>query len=61
MKAADEYNDIPVLYCRNCLSLKIVEDEVSGDYCPECGCANIGEAHIEDWLKLYKEKYGTNF
>jgi hypothetical protein len=49
------------LYCKNCLSLRIIEDDVAGDYCPDCGCADIGEMHIEDWLKLYKEKYGTNF
>jgi len=61
MKDTEEFNDIPVLYCKNCLSLKVIEDEVSGDYCPECGCADIGEAHIEEWLALYKEKYGTNF
>lgn len=61
MKSNDEYNDIPVLYCRNCLSLRIISDDVMGDYCPDCGCADIGLLHIEDWLHLYKEKYGTDF
>lgn len=50
------YNDIPVYYCRKCLSLLIKQDSVYGDYCPECGGFDIGQAHIEDWLKLTNKK-----
>jgi len=52
-----EYDDIPVLYCSRCLSLKIMEDDVMGDYCPECGSTDIQEANIEDWIKLYEKQY----
>ena len=54
--AKEEYNDIPVLYCGRCLSLRVMNDEVMGDYCPDCGSTDIREAHIEEWEKLVKEK-----
>ena len=57
----EEYNDIPVLYCKRCLSLLIMEDEYIGDYCPKCGSTDIGETHIEEWEKLYKKMYNKNF
>lgn len=57
-----KYNSIPVFYCKNCLSLRIrgIEDEDS-DYCDECGSTDIGTMLIEDWEKLYEEKYGYKF
>lgn len=48
------YNDIPVYFCRKCLSLLIKHDSMYGDYCPECGSLDIGQAHIEDYLILKK-------
>lgn len=51
-----EYNDVPVLYCRECMSLKIMS--VDGmDYCDKCGSTNIGETHIGEWEKMYADKY----
>lgn len=51
-----EYNSIPVLYCSDCLSLKI--RLVDGmDYCDECGSTNIKETDIFDWEKMYVNKY----
>ena len=54
---ADEYNDIPVLYCKHCLSLLVKNDEFVGDYCAECGSTDIEETHIENWEILYQKKY----
>lgn len=56
----NDYNKIPVLYCKNCLSLRIrnipqVEDS---DYCDDCGSTDIEEISIEEWETLYKQKYG---
>lgn len=50
-----EYDDIPVLYCKKCLSLCILSDDEYGDYCKHCGSTDIGEATIEEWETLYNE------
>lgn len=57
----DDFNDIPVLYCKRCLSLLIGGDEFLGDYCMDCGCTDIGKAHIEEWEVLYAQKYKKKF
>lgn len=54
-------NEEPVYYCKRCLSLgiksiKCVTKDV--DYCIDCGSADIGQADIETWNKMYEEKYG---
>lgn len=59
----NDYNKIPVLYCKHCLSLNIrsisaIEDS---DYCDDCGATDIGECSIEEWESLYKEKYGHTY
>lgn len=56
----EEYNSIPVFYCKKCLSLKImnlvgIEDF---DYCDDCGSTDIEQTDIETWRGLYKGKYG---
>lgn len=61
--STEEYNSIPVLYCKKCLSLKVmnlvgIEDF---DYCDECGATDIGETDIETWRKLHKERYGFDY
>lgn len=55
-----EYNKEPVHYCTNCLSLKIVRED-DFDYCDECGSVEIAQASIEDWDKMYKEKYNKSY
>lgn len=56
----EEYNDEPVYYCKQCLSLKI--KVVGGfDFCDECGDTDIATAHIEEWEKLYEARYGHKF
>lgn len=63
MDKSEEYNDIPVHYCKGCLSLKIktVVEGLNLDYCDECGCTDTEQAHIEEWEKLYRERYGFDF
>lgn len=63
MDNLEEYNNIPVHYCKGCLSLKIktVTTGLSLDYCDDCGCTNTGQTHIEEWKRLYRERYGFDY
>lgn len=66
----EEYNEIPVIYCKSCLSLHIenflsnrLEDEYEGkiheyDYCKDCGSTDLGVCTIKEYQKLYIERYG---
>lgn len=56
----NEYNNEPVAYCSECLSLRIRTVEGT-DYCDLCGCTEIKEANIFDWEKEYEAKYGKKF
>lgn len=55
------YNDIPVHYCAECLSLKVRVYNEDMDYCEECGSTDIKEAHISEWETKYEEKYKQNY
>lgn len=55
-----KYNDEPVHYCTECLSLKILTLD-GEDYCDSCGCTHIKTTHIVDWEKLYESKYNKKF
>lgn len=52
----EEYDSIPVFYCRRCRSLLILSDPEAGDYCAECGSTDIGSALIGNYLKLVDSK-----
>lgn len=28
------------------------------DYCDDCNSTNIEQCHIEEWEKMYQERYG---
>lgn len=56
-----EFDDEPVFYCKNCLSLRIKNVGGILDYCDECGSTDISLVNIHTWEKLYKKRYGTNF
>lgn len=59
----DKYNDIPVLYCKNCLSLNIknINSESDIDFCDKCGSTDIEQCHIEKWRSLYIKMYGKDY
>lgn len=61
--STEEYNSIPVFYCKKCLSLKVMNlvGMEDFDYCDECGSPDIGETDIETWRNLYKERYGFDY
>ena len=59
-----KWDDEPVLFCRNCLSLKILNTSNEGegvDYCDECGSTLIGSTDIDKWKKLYRQKYNKDY
>lgn len=56
----DEYNAEPVVYCADCLSLKILTVE-GIDYCDKCGSTCTKEANIFDWEKMYAAKYEGSY
>lgn len=60
MDKKQEYNDIPVYFCGQCLSLRIksIDDY---DYCVDCGNTNIKIDHIDNWLEKYEYKYDEQF
>lgn len=57
------YNDEPIYYCKSCLSLRVKTVRVNSnlDYCDECGSTDIEQAHIEEWQRLHKERYGIDY
>lgn len=59
----EEYNNEPVQYCADCLSLRVRAIAGMSDacYCDECGCTNIQETTIDKWEAMYKEKKGFSF
>lgn len=59
----EEYNSLPVFYCKHCLSLKIrdVPYMEDSDYCDDCSSTDIGQCNIEEWEELYKNKYGFKY
>lgn len=57
----NDYDSEPVVYCANCLSLKIRYNEtLDMDYC-DCGCTDIRQCLPEEWERLYEKKYGRKY
>lgn len=54
----DEYNSVPVFYCKTCGSLNIKSLTDVIDYCETCGSSDIGETDIASWEQIYKEING---
>lgn len=58
-----DYNNIPVLYCKHCLSIRVRDIPMmeNSDFCDKCGSTDIGETTIENWEELYKSRYGHKY
>lgn len=67
----NQYDEIPIIYCQHCLSLKIKSfmsdvskySEKEGtiddyDYCDGCGSTDLITCNIKEYQELYKNKYG---
>lgn len=61
MLTTEDYNSVPVYFCKNCLSLKIRVLGEYSEYCDECGSTDIETTDIESWRKMYRDKYGRDF
>lgn len=62
-KSPSEYDNIPVFYCKTCLSLKVIRVAGMDDaaFCDDCSSTDIGECSIEEWRAMYKERYGFDY
>lgn len=55
-KIKEEYNDVPVEYCSQCLSLGIIDIDEDNCYCVSCGSTKEPlMCHFEEWLELVKD------
>lgn len=61
MMMDNDYNEIPVFYCKDCLSLKIINISQEDCYCEECGSTNIEQTTIKNWEELYQKQFGYKF
>lgn len=57
----EQYNEIPVLYCKQCLSLKIMQVYGTIDYCDNCGSTDVEETDINSWEQKYIETNGEPY
>lgn len=63
MSNSNKYDNEPIHYCENCLSIKIKEIGNNTNYyaCLDCGCTDLEEDDMDEWVKLYTERYGKAF
>ena len=63
MEEKQNYNEEPVFYCKGCLSLKIrnIPSMEDSEFCDECSSTDIGQCSIEEWEKMYTERYGHRY
>lgn len=60
----NDYDDEPVYYCTQCLSLNIrsVPEMPGHYYCGECGASDeTGETDIDTWKEMYRKMHGRDF
>ena len=55
-----QYNEEPVHYCKQCLSLA-VKTVAEYDFCNVCGSTEIEKTNIFIWETKYENKYGIKF
>lgn len=57
----EEYNNEPIEYCSNCLSLSIIQEEEDFPaYCKDCNSCQFSECPIEVWEEKFYGRYLTN-
>lgn len=52
------YNNVPVAYCEECMSLRIRFTSDETDFCDNCGGVHISYVTIDEWKELFNNKYG---
>jgi hypothetical protein len=62
LKLKPEYDDEPIFYCKDCLSLRVRDaGSLNLLYCEDCSNTDIGETTIDKWVQMYEDKYGFNY
>lgn len=61
MEEKVDYNEEPVYYCKQCLSLRILSIDNDTCYCDDCGTTDIGSSSIYDWESQYINKFGHKY
>lgn len=56
----EEYNSLPVFYCKECLSLNI-KTVADTEFCDDCSSTDIGQCSISEWEELYKQRFGHKY
>lgn len=57
----EDYNNIPVHYCKGCLfignteTVNVNDEEI--EYCPQCGSTEFSDCHIDEWERRFEFKY----
>lgn len=54
------YNNEPVFYCKDCMSLAILNVD-NYNYCRDCGSTDVDVCMIDDWEQMYELKHGVKF
>jgi hypothetical protein len=57
MEEKVNYNDIPVYYCKHCLSL-LVKCDAPIDYCDNCSSTDIGCCSLEEYDAMHLKRFG---
>lgn len=62
-EAKVNYDEEPVFYCKDCLSLRIKKyDFIEGsEYCESCGSTDVESTDINSWKEMYKARYGHDY
>lgn len=67
-KLVNEYDEEPVYFCTECLSLAATKMTIPmGNgieelyYCPYCGSISFKKCNITIWEEKVEDKYGENF
>ena len=59
---ANPYNKLPIHFCEECLSIKIVDGgEFLGEYCGVCGSQNVRVETMDTYDSLYRRRYGIKY
>lgn len=56
----EDYNDVPVTYCADCLSLRVKEED-GYLICGGCGNDVFDSAHVDDWDKRFQMRYDSKY
>ncbi len=60
-KKLEEYNSEPIYFCKECLSLKIMNLGGDQGFCDSCGCMDNDTCSIDEWNEMFEKKYNHKF